>query len=257
MWASVISSALFDHGLSINELLGIIVAYTGAPPLQFNPVPAKAQCPKHHSLTIYRDREFPDSYRESQAHGYFCDQCVTVHDGTHEWYHCDTCKEYDVCPDCIYRESGNRTNPNPAAVTAANATLAVATASATTAAASHPSPKDSPIQKDTKTPDPLDDGIIYQTHSEALARVEADRAKGMEKKAEWCIVKLALPPGARVNLPVGSEYFDARRKMRVDTAFVLDIQKPDPNAIISMVPEGVYDAISGVHMANRLIYTIG
>lgn len=234
-------------GLTMPDALtALIASYVGSPQLQLR-VPTEEKrvvlCSKNHIMSLYKDGQFPANYNSPEK-GYYCNLCSVTHAGTLPWYHCNECQNYDVCPDCIHfallkKESKEKEEKEKVKL-GARLQHAGMDAAEATSDNQHSAKKFNPQGPDMKH--------LAFPH---------DHQDAAPPRDEWCIVKLAIPPEAQINLPVGNDYFQSRRKCRTDMAVVIDIQKVDIDNEISLIPRGVYDAISCVHTAVKTLYTYG
>jgi len=64
------------------------------------------KCSKGHACTSYQGHK-PASYAAANAVSdvaYNCDVCGVANQSMHtNYYHCDTCDNYDVCADCLWK----------------------------------------------------------------------------------------------------------------------------------------------------------
>lgn len=79
------------------------------------------------------------------------------------------------------------------------------------------------------------------------------------KEGELRIVKLFVPPDAKVVRPIDEEYFINFGKERCDKAIVMDIQLPVKDNEISLVPEEMvaYSYIHKINGTNSFEYNVG
>jgi hypothetical protein len=248
LWSPYLSG--LHAGLDVREVQHLVYDYIGAPPTPScsHAVFAGAgnivqwHCPKRHEMKKNENKE--------SASGDMCALCKRPKKGAGKpepdsWLLCPVCR-FQVCESCTITQGNLQHNMRQVDQKDQSNQTAV----------------DQKEQKQVK--ENKENHLQSAAAAGAGAGVKETNVRIVQfpvqinyTRDSWCIVKLAIPPGSRVHLPMEKPYIGSRRKCRTEKAVVIDIQAPILDRQVSLISDGYYDAITAVYPGAKTIYTYG